>query len=74
MQDELMESMKSYYHLQRIPSLSVRDKEMVVLPRGLVEDSGDQTFPQHISSQASPLCGTAEEAHWPFLSENALGR
>lgn len=52
MKDEVMESMKNYYHLQRIPSWSVRDKEMALLSRGPVEDSNDHKCPStyHLTS------------------------
>lgn len=32
MKDEITESTKNYCHLQRVPSLSRRDKEMALLP------------------------------------------
>lgn len=54
-----MESMNNYYHLQRIPSVSVRDKEKAVLSRGPVEDSGDQWTPDmslSISAHKHLLC------------------
>lgn len=54
-----MESMNNYHHLQRIPSVSARDKEKAVLPRGPVEDSGDQWTPDvslSLSAHKHLLC------------------
>lgn len=70
MKDKLMESKKNYYHLRRIPSVSVRDKENSPCG-GQWRPVDTRRVPQRISSQASPLCGTVKDAHWSFLSENA---
>lgn len=80
MQDEVMESMKNYCHLQRTPSLSVRDKDMVWLSTGRVPWRTVKTIHVPVSSTSEDhschkhlLCdGTAEDAHWSFLSEDAL--
>lgn len=71
--DEMIESMKNSYHLQRIPSLSPRDRETAFLSGAPVEDGGDHNCPSTDHLHKHFLCdGRAENTHWPSLSENAL--
>lgn len=74
MKDEMTESMKSYYHPQRIPSLSPRDKEMALLSRAPAEDGEDHECPSmnHLHKHFLRE-GRAGDAHWSSLSANALG-
>lgn len=72
MKDEIIESMKNSYHLQRSPSLPERDKEMTLLPRGPAEDSEDHKRPSahHLPSISSDR--RVEDTHCSLLSKNAL--
>lgn len=61
MKDETIESMKNYYHLQRIPSLSLRDKEMALLSRAPTEEGEDHKCPSTNYLHKHFLCdGRAE--------------
>lgn len=74
MKDKMTESMKNFYPLQRIPSLSMRGKEMAWFSRALWRMVKTINVPLQIIFVSISFCdGRAKDTQWSSLSENALG-